>query len=222
MPWNPIAIAGMTISGSVLAYRGIRRYMSPENQLKRQLRDTPRRTLAELAEGTPARIVGKADALDDVLEAPLTGRTCLYYTAIVEVSEGQNWREIIREDRAVMFTIDDGTARAIVDPSRSKVALDYDGKSSSGTFDKPNERETAFLEAHKTASKHGLFNRNLRYREATIGVGDTIAIFGAAVREPDPDAQPEASYRGDPPTRLRMTSSPKHPMMISDSPLATR
>jgi hypothetical protein len=212
----------MTVSGSWMLYRGVRRYMAPPNQLKRQLGALPRRTLADLPEGTPARIVGKADVLEDTLEAPLTGRRCLYYTAIVEVSDGRDWREIIREDRAVMFLIDDGTARAIVDPRESKVALDFDGASASGTFDNPTEREQAFLDEHETSSRHGRFNRNLRYREAAIGVGETIAIFGAAVREPDPSAQPEPSYRGDPPTQLRMTSSRKHPMMISDHPSTTR
>jgi hypothetical protein len=44
----------------------------------------------------------------------------------------------------------------------------------------------------------------------------------ATTREPDPDAPPDARYRGDAPTQLRMTSSRKQPMMISDSPLATR
>jgi hypothetical protein len=222
VPVNPLAIAGMTIAGGWMLYRGVRGYMSPASQLKRQIRVLPRRMLAELPEGTPARIVGKADVLEDTLEAPLTGRRCLYYTAIVEVSDGRDWLEIVREDRAVMFILDDGTARTIVDPSRSKVALDFDGASASGTFDDPNEREQAFLDQHKTSSRHGRFNRNLRYREAIIGIGETIAIFGAAMREPDPTAQPEAAYRGDAPTRLRMASSPKHPMMISDHPSTTR
>jgi len=209
-------------AGAVLVYREARKYMSPANQLRRQLRALPRRSLAELPEGTSARIVGRAEAIDDTLEAPLTGRRCLYYTAIVELSEGNHWREIIREDRAVMFVLDDGSARAIVDPSSSKVALEFDGKSDSGFLDNPNEREQAFLDAHNTPGRRLVFNRSLRYREAVIEVGETIAIFGAAVREPDPTAQPEAAYRGDAPTRLLMTSSRKQPMIISDSRAATR
>lgn len=209
-------------AGAVLVYREVHKYMSPANQLRRQLRDTPRRSLAELPEGTAARIVGRAEAIEDTLEAPLTGRPCLYYTAIVEVSDGKDWREIIREDRAVMFMLDDGSARAIIDPSSSKVALEFDGNSDSGVLDNPNEREQAFLDAHNTAGRRRVFNRSLRYREAVIEVGETIAIFGAAVREPDPTAQPEAAYRGDAPTRLLMTSSRKQPMIISDSPAATR
>lgn len=219
---NPVAAifaAGWAAFG---LFAGVRRYMSPTNQLRRQLRDSPRRSLAELPEGTAARIVGRAEALDDTLEAPLTGRRCLYYTAIVEACNGKVWREIIHEDRAVMFILDDGSARAIVDPSASKVVLEFDGNSASGVLDNPNEREQAFLDAHGTAGKRLIFNRSLRYREAVIEVGETIAIFGAAVREPDPTGTPEAAYRGEAPTRLLMTSSRKQPMIISDNPAATR
>lgn len=202
----------------------VRHYLAPATKLNRELRNTPRRTLAELPEGTLGRVVGKAVALDDTLEAPLSGRPCLYYTSIVEVSDGKYWKQIVREDRAVMFVLDDGTAKAIVDPSSSKVVLDFEQTGASGTFDKPTEREQAFLDAHDTASTHagGLFNRSLRYREAVIEVGDTIAIFGATTREPDPDARPEGGYRGDAPTQLRMTSSRKQPMIISNSASATR
>jgi hypothetical protein len=42
------------------------------------------------------------------------------------------------------------------------------------------------------------------------------------VQEPDPNAAPEAAYRGAPPTRLRLTSSPRFPLIISDDPATTR
>jgi hypothetical protein len=101
------------------------------------------------------------------------------------------------------------------------VALTFDGKSASGTFDNPTEREQAFLDAHQTPGRGRFFNHYLRYREAVIEVGETIAIFGAAIREPDPTAPPAESYRGDAPTRLRMTSSPRFPLLISDGPDTT-
>ncbi len=222
---NPVPTVLAVAFGGITAYQYILKpYFSRESQLKRELARYPRKTLAELPEGTLGRVVGKAVALDDTLEAPLSGRPALYYTAIVEVSDGKDWKEIVREDRAVMFVVDDGSARAIVDPSSCKVALDFTQTGSSGTLDKPTEREKAFLDAHGTASTHagGLFNRSLRYREAVIEVGGTIAIYGATTREPDPDARPDGGYRSDAATQLRMTSSRKQPMMISNSASATR
>ncbi|HSN25713.1 MAG TPA: hypothetical protein VLT45_05490 [Kofleriaceae bacterium] len=222
---NPVPTVLAVVFGGMTAYQYVLKpYFSRASQLTRELGRYPRMSLAELPEGTLGRVVGKAVALDDTLEAPLSGRPCLYYTSIVEVSDGKDWKEIIREDRAVMFVLDDGSERAIVDPSSSKVVLDFMETGSSGTFDKPTAREQAFLDAHDTASTHagGLFNRSLRYREAMIEVGGTIAIYGATTREPDPNARPDGGYRGDAPTQLRMTSSRKQPMVISNSASATR
>jgi hypothetical protein len=69
--------------------------------------------------------------------------------------------------------------------------------------------------------RHWLDDRNLRYREAIIEVGETIAVVGSGVREPDPDAMPEGAYRDAQRTCLRMTSSRKQPMIISDGKKAT-
>lgn len=222
---NPVPTVLAAVFGGLSAYQYVLKpYFSRASQLTRELARYPRKSLAELPEGTLGRVVGKAVALDDTLEAPLSGRACLYYTSIVEVSAGKDWKEILREDRAVMFVLDDGSARAIVDPSSCKVVLDFTQTGSSGTFDKPTEREKAFLDAHDTASTHagGLLNRSLRYREALIEVGGTVAIYGTTTREPDPGRHPEGGYREDAPTQLRMTSSRKQPMIISNNASATR
>ena len=77
----------------------------------------------------------------------------------------------------------------------------------------------------KTIQRTGLGTalfESLRYREAMIEVGETVAVLGSGVREPDPNAPPEAAYRGAPPTPLRLTSSPRFPLIISDDPSTTR
>jgi hypothetical protein len=56
------------------------------------------------------------------------------------------------------------------------VAPTFDGKSASGTFDNPAEREQAFLDAHQTPGRGRFFNHYLRYREAVIEVGETIDL----------------------------------------------
>ncbi|MCX5741062.1 MAG: hypothetical protein NT062_01030, partial [Proteobacteria bacterium] len=60
------------------------------------------------------------------------------------------------------------------------------------------------------------------YREQTIAVGETIAVLGAAVREPDPDVQPTSvGYREAQPMRLRLASSARMRLRISDSKSTT-
>ena len=54
--------------------------------------------------------------------------------------------------------------------------------------------------------------------EGVIEIGETIAVMGQGVREPDPDAAAKAQgYRGGPPTRLRLGGSARHPILLSDA-----
>ena len=213
------------IFGGIAVFVGIAWYFSESQKIKRELKSAPRMTLRELPEATRARVVGAAQPLDQTLEAPLTGRSCMYYVVTVEKhhSTGRSsyWRQIIKEEAGVPFLLDDSTGRAIVDPRNARVALDVDGKGDSGTFDEPSARESAFLQRHGTSGQGWMFNKRLRYREAIIEVGEQIAILGEGVREPDPNAPPADAYRGDQPTRVRLTSSSRFPLLISDAPDTT-
>jgi hypothetical protein len=194
---------------------------------KRKLRKAKAYAIAELPESVAGRVIGQAQVLGETLTGPLTGRTCVYYIAKVEQrrSNGRStyWRAIITEQRGVPFMLVDATGRAIIDPGSAELALDFDNRSTSGTFDDATSIEEAFLARHGQKSQGWVFNKGLRYREAVIEIGETIAVLGSGVREPDPDAvQAAAGYREGPPTRLRLTSSPKFPLIISDDPSTTR
>lgn len=112
--------------------------------------------------------------------------------------------------------IEDDSGRAIVDVTGALMVIGEDSVTHSGTFDDPDEVESAFLAKYNEASTGAVFNRSLIYRETTISIGDTIAIVGAGVREPDPDAPPTEAYRGAPAMRLRLTSTPRFQLRISD------
>ncbi len=201
-------------------------YFGAAQRMKRQLKQAKPWSLSELPEDTHGRVIGQARALGEELKGPLTGRRCVYYIALVEEqrSTGRSsyWRTIASETRGVPFMLEDGTGRAIVDPNGAQVALDFDGNSKSGTFNQADPVQEQFLAKHGQKSEGWVFNKTLRYREAMIEVGETIAVLGSGTREPDPNAAPEAAYRGAPPTRLRLTSSSKFPLIISDDPATTR
>ena len=213
----------------VLAFGGIAIaswYWSAPQRVKRQLRTARPWPIGELPENTIGKVIGAAQALDHVLNGPLTGRRCVYYIAKVEQlhSTGRSsyWRTLVTESEGVTFALVDETGRAIVDPTAAKMALAFDGRTSSGTFDDATPVEEAFLSKYGLRSKGWVFNKSIRYREAVIEVGETIAVLGAGVREPDPTATPPEGYRSAPPTRLRLTSSSSYPLVISDDPSTTR
>lgn len=210
-----LIIAGLIVLGLVI------NHFSRDAKIRRELRSAKLYRIADLAEGTRGRIVGRAYPLTEALQAPLTGRPCVYFVATLEqrVQHGKtsSWRTIVTETRTVPFGIQDDSGRALIDPTGARMSLDFDNKSTSGTFDNPTPAEQGFLDRHRQSGTTFVFNRHLRYREAIIGVDEPIAILGSGVREPDPDAPPAEAYRGETPTRLRLTSSPAYPLVISDS-----
>ena len=95
---------------------------------------------------------------------------------------------LAHEERAALFTLDDGTARAIIDPSQCIV----DGRDTSGSSHLPSDRELALLtrlgiEAQLLTRRYQgkpvvRLDRDLIYHESIIEVGETIAILGGGVR----------------------------------------
>ena len=195
-------------------------YFQRGARLRRALRGAPRSAIAEVAEGAVVRVHGTVTAGATII-APLTGRSCVFYEAVVEerVSNGKSssWRQRVREVRGVPFVIDDGTGRTLVDPTNAEVDVHLDATLRSGFLDDPTPTEQAFLQRHAQAGQGWVFNKQLRYREGVIEVGERIAAMGRPVREPDPDAVGQVGgYRDALPTRVRLGGSPAHPIVLSD------
>ena len=197
---------------------------------RHRLASAERRSLAELPEGVVARVVGRAAQLTEVLEAPLTGRPCVYYKVTITRPLLNLGGTLAHEERGVMFALDDGTERAVVDPTNCLVDLVVDERDASGADHRPTGREQVLLSRFNIeqkewpAARQGPqipLDRDFVYREAIIGVGEEIAILGRGMRL-DADAVSNAAYRGTQPIRLHMSSSTDHPMIISDHPSTTR
>lgn len=193
---------------------------SAQAQTRKRLARAPRVTIAAFPEATPARIVGRV-VDGERLTSPLCGRPCVFYEVIVQQrrqsSQSSGWRTIIHETRAIPFAIDDGTGHALVDPEGATLVVVKDASSHSGAFDDATPAEEGFLARHNLRSKGWLFNKKLRYREGALEIGETIAVCGVGVREPDPDGAARVTgYRDAPPTRLRLARSARSPLLISD------
>lgn len=192
-------------------------FIRAPDKYRHMLRQMPAKRIADLGDGELGKAVGRARVVDQSLTAPLSGRRCIYY--IAEVWDHSTQKHIIREARAVVFALEDDSGLALVDAMGARIELDV-AKSASDTFHDPTDAQRAFL-ARFDEPVHGwFFARSLQYSEAVIEDGKTIAVLGAGTREPDPEAPPTDAYRGEPRTRLRLTSSRKHPLAISDHPAA--
>lgn len=79
-------------------------------------------------------------------------------------------------------------------------------------------RERATLERMGLVKRDWFLTDLAHYREAILAVDERIAIYGAGVREPDPDAAPTGMYRDSGPQRLRFTGTAEYPLLISGDP----
>lgn len=203
------------LGGAVFGFT--RWYRSATSRSLRALRSARPVWIADAPEGETVRIEGR------VLEgattrAPLSQQECVYAISVaVDVDGDGDETELVREAHGAPFAIDDGTGRAIVDLTGSicELAVEELGVG----FDN-NPRARALLERHGQL-RPGADSRDLTYRELLIRVGDRVSILCRPTREPDPDLdgpRTERGYRDAPPTRLRISGSEKHPVVLGATP----
>jgi E3 Ubiquitin ligase len=237
---DPGTLLFAALSTTVVAGTSVVAYLGSELRLRRTLRRTPRWSLAALPEDTFGRVTGAAHAFEgQQLTAPLTGRPCVYFIAIVEqrgTRDGNRarWTRLALERRSVRFVLEDAGHRAIVDPRRARVTLDFDhvyrtahlpralqspSDRAPGAAPTTEQRQGQFLARHHLVNHNWSRMIELRYREAVIEVAEKIAVLGSGIREPDLEARPDGdAYRAAGGTRLRMTGSRRYPLIISDAP----
>lgn len=194
-------------------------------RLRKQIRQAPRFRLAELPENTLARIAGRARPLGQrALAAPLSGRTCVYYSVTVlarmaGVTTGSRSLKVLAtEQEAVAFMLEDEGHRAVIDPRNAQISTPYDYESRSrAVFDaSPDQRE--LLVRHELVNRNWFDTIEVLYREAVIELDEQVVIVGGGTREPDPDAIPTGGYRDGGATRFRFTGTDRMPLVISDEP----
>lgn len=92
----------------------------------------------------PVRITGRVKALAGTIEAPLSGRPCVAFEAIVEERTGAAPHRIGREVHVVPFVIGD----VVVDTAGARVILAAVAYERSGVLHSPTSREAALLARH--------------------------------------------------------------------------
>ncbi len=192
-------------------------------RVRRQLRNATPAELATLAESSFARITGVVRPFERrLIEAPLSGRHCVYYAIHVISAAGPSPRhshtEIGTEQEAMTFLLEDSSGRAVIDPDHARFSVAFDHVSESKAAFDADPRQRAVLERLGLVHRDWFGTEHLLYREGVIEIDERISVLGAGVREPDPDAAPTGMYRDSQPLRMRFTGTAKYPLVISDDP----
>jgi len=182
-------------------------------RLFQRIRRVKRRRIKELDENVRARVTGTVRQHEQLLEAGMTGRPCVFYRVQVTGTEPgkTTLKPLIDESRGVEFVIEDDTGRAIIDPMDARVDLHADAWSDERSFDVPTPRTDALLARHGYGHLSHAWRSNLRIRESVILVGDRLTLVGFGVRLGDPLS---GVYR-EGASQLRMGGSVKHPLWMT-------
>jgi hypothetical protein len=197
-----------------------------DRKVRKLLRGAPERSLTELSENSFAKLVGRVQPhRARVLEAPLSGRLCAYYSievlgtmrrpgVFVRRSDGEHHQRhvVANEDEAVPFELEVDGQHAVIDPADAWISSGFDHQRTGAT----DERARALC-VRLGLDQVSFDWAHLTFHEAILGLGERIALFGAGVREPDRDrGAGEHGYRDDVQTRFRFTGSARFPLVIRD------
>ena len=165
-----------------------------------------RTAIARARMGEMVKIVGRLRATATPFTAPLTGATCVWYRTVAQTWDGFLYspRRII-EHKWQDFFVDDDSGSALVRMQGAEVSLEE--MRAGWCYEPPapwDERGAATENVRRFLAAHGFDlryhrrsilermlseapkKRGARYREVVLREGDTVAVLGKAVQEPDP------------------------------------
>lgn len=155
-------------------------------------------------------MIGRARPLGPALEAPLSRRVCVCYAVVIYDWHFDDSVRIIHTTQGrAPFLLEDAGAQAIIDPSRAQMSAMADHSKTLAPTGGLASRAT--LEALGVVDRDWTRTRALELDEAIIELDEKLAVIGAAIREPDPQAPPTSYRDGERPMRWRL-----EPTAISD------
>ncbi|MGB6269003.1 MAG: hypothetical protein WBF67_08340 [Olleya sp.] len=162
-------------------------YFSPKIIILRRLKKLPHGRIGSLQNNSFAKIEGTACNIEDPLIAPLSKRKCVFYKMKIDkkVQSGKSahWKTIVNEEMIQDFFVEQTGERLVVLPTKvPKNYYDYlitDEKTNSGTWNDPTPEFKKLLKSYNIETE-GLFgfNKQLRYSEAIVEVGERITVAG--------------------------------------------
>jgi hypothetical protein len=203
-----------------LMWSGEREYGEPE-LARKMLEEVPFTQIGSVPENTFARIRGKVMPFRDlgVLIAPVSGRSCVSYLVHVE---GVYWghRQHWGERRAAPFILVEDGQRAVIDPTYACLRVRYVHVGTRVGIAGCSQAEQDLLR-RLGVPPDTVLDRSVPqfiFQEARIEPGNIVTACGSGIREPDPQAEPGALYRGEPKTRLLLSGTPNVPIAVSTDP----
>jgi hypothetical protein len=202
-----VIVAIVAMGGTGMATGG--RWVRDRAIARRGLRYHLRVRVADVGDHCSVKIEGAAAPLEGELVGPFSRRACVAYELTVFDMDGVRPALLVRQVVTRPFLLRDPTGTAHVVPAPAKVSIlpDKQWRMEPARHD---ARVEALLAQH--APEERWRNRTLLVCEGVIAVGEGVAVFGHATREPDPEAI--GLYRAMS-TRPRVSGSPDEPLLLA-------
>ncbi|MGE0403470.1 MAG: hypothetical protein AB7T06_42590 [Kofleriaceae bacterium] len=177
--------------------------------------------IAEVQDGARACIVGKVEAIGNLV-SPMTNQPCAgWFISIEETGMGDHrFAGAIACHGEMLVRDDSGSALVVFENARFAWPASITDEWPSGLVTRakwtPTERDA--FERSKARLNYPTTS-GVRFREHAILAGARVYVYGHAQREPDRsrvDAD-EIGYRGDAPTRPVFSGTRKIPLMLADT-----
>ncbi len=160
-------------------------YFSRSEIISRKFNKSKYKNIAAFKDGEFGTIIGNIEQIETPLIAPLSGRKCAFYFVIVKEfahnygSKRKEWKNIIEKEAACKFIIKDNLDFAYVNSSKIYSHVLKDFEYFSNNDNDATEKLEQFLKDNNHSSKNILArNKNLKYIEGIIEIGDQIAVSG--------------------------------------------
>jgi hypothetical protein len=217
----PLAFAAAALSGVTLRFAFTR-----ERRIKRAMKRLRPTAIAEARDGRIVRLVGELVYAGRSITTPLSGRSCAYYTILVEEyrSSGRSgaWHEIVREERGVDFYLRDvsGTALVHFGDGATFPALVHDHRARTSPILHSDADLERFLGERGHSTEGTFFRKNMRAAEGILEAGERVTVAGLARWVPDPEMA-SGNYR-ETGKRLVVQATETLAVFLSDDPSVAR
>ncbi|AUC82796.1 hypothetical protein [Lacinutrix sp. Bg11-31] len=162
-------------------------YFLPKTIILRRLKKLPYSKIGSLQSHKYSKIEGVTLNVRTPLIAPLSKRKCVYYKIMIQkkVSSGKSshWDTIVDEEIIQDFFVEQTGERLLIFPKKKpKNYYDYlvtDKTANSGSFNDPTPEFKTLLDRYNIETEGFFgFNKQLRYHESIIEVGERITVAG--------------------------------------------
>ena len=195
-------------------------FFTRAERINRVLRKISVTRVAMAQPGSMARVIGKLKpAAGPLLRAPLSGKPCGYFQAVVQEwrpsGNSEGWVQLAYEEQWCDFCIDDGTGMGLVRMLRSQISADLEEASFSDPTLPPSSAQETFLRRHQAWHPvEGKPLPRLRYLESLFELDEEITAYGVVRLEPD------GAGLGS--VRVVIEAPPGQRLLVSDDKQITR